>query len=318
MKKVLITGINGFVGPHLVEELQRKGGYSIYGLSRSGKSELKNDVVILKGDLTDKHGLFRLIGDLKPDAVFHLAAQSKPGLSFKEPEETFESNVDGTINLLESIRGVMNDDSGYRPRIIVAGSSEEYGLVSEDQLPLVETEKFNPINPYAISKVAGYYLAMMYKRAYAFDIVYAVLFSHVGPGQKEGFLIPDVCKQIVEIERGNRDPELATGDLSVSRDYSDVRDFVRAYVLLLEKGVSGERYNVCSGKATKVSDIVDQLLGMAKVRIEHKIDPTRIRPIEMPILYGSNDKFHNLSGWRPEITLEQTLRDSLEWWRENL
>lgn len=318
MKKILITGINGFVGPHLVGELQRVGGYSIYGLSRTGKSELKNDVVILKGDLVDKIGLFKLINELKPDAVFHLAAQSKPGLSFKEPEETFESNVDGTINLFESVRGLMNDDSSYRPRIIVAGSSEEYGLVNSTQLPLGETERFNPINPYAISKVAGYFLSMMYVRAYKFDIVYAVLFSHVGPGQKEGFIVPDVCKQIVEIEQGKKDPVLATGDLSVSRDYSDVRDFVRAYVLLLDKGKSGERYNICSGKPTRVADIVDRLVGMSKVKIEHTIDPSKVRPTEMPILYGSFEKFHALTGWKPEISLDTTLRDSLDWWRENI
>jgi len=314
MKKILITGINGFVGPHLVDELHNQG-YSIFGLSRTGKGELKNEVVILKADLTDKIGLFKTVRELKPDAIFHLAAQSKPGYSFKEPEATFEANVGGTINLLECVRGLMNDDSSYHPRIIVAGSSEEYGLVSESQLPLMENECFNPVNPYAISKVAVYYLSMMYVRAYKLDIVYAVLFSHVGPGQKQGFIIPDVCKQIVEIEQRKKDPVLMTGDLSVFRDYSDVRDFVRAYVLLLDKGVTGERYNICSGHATKVSEIVDQLISLSTVKIVHSVDPLKVRPTEMPILYGSVEKFHSLTGWKTEIPLAQTLQDSLDWWR---
>lgn len=314
MKKILITGINGFVGPHLVRELQGKG-YSVYGLSRTGKSELKNEVVILKGDLLDLKGLYATIGDLKPDAIFHLAAQSKPGYSFKEPQETFQSNVIGTINLFEVVRGMMNGVSEYRPRIVVAGSSEEYGLVSQEMLPLVEDAKFNPVNPYAISKVSQYYLSMMYVRAYNLDIVYPVMFSHVGPGQKEGFIIPDVCKQIVEIEQGKKEPILATGDLSVSRDYSDVRDFVKAYVLLLEKGETGQRYNICSGKPTKVAEIVDKLIGLSKTKIEHKVDPSKVRPAEMPILYGSPNKFQELTGWRTEISLDQTLADSLEWWR---
>jgi GDP-4-dehydro-6-deoxy-D-mannose reductase len=316
MKKILITGINGFVGPHLVAELQKQG-YSIYGLSRTGKSELKNDVVILKGDLLQLKELYLTINELKPDAIFHLAAQSKPGYSFKEPQETFQSNIIGTTNLFEVVRGMMNDDPSYRPRIIAAGTSEEYGLVTESDLPLIETSKFNPVNPYAISKVAQYYLSMMYIRAFKLDIVYAVLFSHVGPGQKEGFIIPDVCKQIVEIENGKKDPILTTGDLSVSRDYSDVRDFARAYILLLEKGKTGERYNICSGKPTQVSEIVDSLISMSHVKIEHKIDQSKIRPTEMPILYGSCKKFAELTGWKTEISLDKTLEDCLEWWRNN-
>lgn len=317
MKKILITGINGFVGPHLVNELQKQD-YSIYGLSRSGKSELKNDVVILKGDLLDLKELYRTIAEVKPDAIFHLAAQSKPGHSFKEPQETFQANVIGTINLFEVVRGLMNDDRGYMPRTIVAGSSEEYGLVTEDQLPLSEDAKFNPVNPYAISKVSQYYLAKMYVRAYGLDIVYAVLFSHVGPGQKEGFIIPDVCKQIVGIEEGKKEPVLLTGNLSVSRDYSDVRDFARAYGLLLENGKTGERYNICSGQATKVSEIVEKLIGMSKIKIEHTVDNSKIRPTEMPILYGNQEKFNKLTGWKTEISLDQTLSDSLEWWREQI
>jgi len=314
MKKILITGINGFVGPHLVHELQNRG-LSVYGLSRTGKGELKNEVVILKGDLLDLKGLYATIDDLKPDAIFHLAAQSKPGYSFKEPQETFQSNVIGTTNLFEVIRGMMNSNTNYRPRIVVAGSSEEYGLVTEAQLPLVEDSRFNPVNPYAISKVSQYYLSMMYIRAFNLDIVYPVMFSHVGPGQKEGFIIPDVCKQIVEIEQGKKEPILATGDLSVSRDYSDVRDFVKAYVLLLEKGKTGERYNICSGKPTKVADIVDKLIALSKTKIEHTVDPSKVRPAEMPILYGTPHKFQELTGWKTEIELDQTLADSLEWWR---
>ncbi len=314
MKKVLITGINGFVGPYLALELQ-KGDNSVYGLSREGKSEIKNDVVIVKGNLLDRVGLFKLLTDIKPDVIFHLAAQSKPGYSFKEPQETFESNVIGTINLLECVRGLKNDLANYNPRIMMAGTSEEYGLVNENDLPLKESSPFNPANPYAISKVSGYYLTKMYIRSFALDIVYMVLFSHMGPGQREGFIVPDVCKQIVEIEQGKKDPVLSTGTLSVYRDYTDVRDMVKGYVGLMEKGVRGERYNVCSGKAVQMEQLVDILLSLSKKKISHTVDRSRVRPTDMPILYGNYDKLRQLTGWAPEISLEQTLQDCLEWWR---
>jgi GDP-4-dehydro-6-deoxy-D-mannose reductase len=316
MSKVLITGINGFVGPYLALELQ-KSGHSIFGLSRSGKSELKNDVVIVAGDLLQKDGLFKLLTDVKPDVIFHLAAQSKPGYSFKEPEETFDSNVKGTLNLLESVRGLQNQNEGYKVRIMMAGTSEEYGLVKKVDLPLYETSPFNPINPYAISKLACYYLSMMYVRSYGFDIVYMVPFSHTGPGQKLGFIVPDVCKQIVEIERGTKDAILSTGDLSVYRDYTDVRDMVRGYVSLMEKGERGERYNLCTGKGIQIEQVVEILLSYSTKKIEHRIDASRIRPSEMPVLFGSSEKIFELTGWKAEIPLEQTLTDCLEWWRSH-
>jgi GDP-4-dehydro-6-deoxy-D-mannose reductase len=312
--KVLITGINGFVGPYLAVELQ-KGGHSIFGLSRTGDGELKNDVVIVQGDLLDKVGMFKLLADVKPDVIFHLAAQSKPGYSFKEPEETFDSNVKGTLNLLECIRGLKNQNGGYSPRIMMAGTSEEYGLVKKEDLPLKEDSPFNPINPYAISKLACYYLSMMYVRSYDFDLVYMVPFSHIGPGQKEGFIVPDVCKQIVEIERGKKEPVLATGNLSVFRDYTDVRDMVKGYALLMEKGLKGERHNLCSGHGVQIEEIVDKLLSYSTKQIKHTVDQNKIRPSEMPILYGDSSKIKNLCGWKAEIPLEQTLKDSLEWWR---
>lgn len=314
MKKILITGINGFVGPYLVNELQ-KYDYSIFGLSREGKSDIKNDVVIVTGDLLDKVGIFKILTDVKPDIIFHLAAQSKPGYSFKEPQETFESNVIGTINLFECVRGLKNDLADYNPRVMMVGTSEEYGLVEKKDLPLVESSRFNPANPYAISKLSCYFLSMMYVRAYKFDLIYLVPFSHIGPGQKEGFIVPDVCKQIVEIEQGKKEPVLSTGNLSVYRDYTDVRDMVKAYVALIEKGVGGERYNLCSGKAVQIEELVEILLSFSRKKIEHMIDQTKVRPTDMPILYGTYDKMHQLTGWAPEIPLKQTLQDSLDWWR---
>lgn len=312
MKKVLITGINGFVAPYLVQELQNKD-YSIFGLSRNGDGDLKNHVVMIKGDVTVKDSLYSTISDLKPDVIFHLAAQSKPFESFKKPEETFQVNTLGTLHLLDIADSLRKN--GYPLRLLIAGTAEEYGSVKATQLPVIEETCINPNNPYSTSKAAGYFLAKQYFKAYGLDIVYLSPFSHTGPGQKEGFLISDVCKQIVDIEKNGKDPVVKTGDLSAEKDYTDVRDVVRGYSLLIDKGVSGERYNICSGKSIQVNRIVDTLISLAKVPIRHMIDESKKRPTEIVVMRGSYEKIHDLTGWKPEIPLEQTLRECLDFWR---
>jgi GDP-4-dehydro-6-deoxy-D-mannose reductase len=312
MKKVLITGINGFVGFHLVKELQ-KFDYSIFGLSRTGTSPLKNELVIIKGDISEKEELYKVISEVKPDAIFHLAALTKPFESFKKPEETFQVNLLGTLHILDIVEGLSK--KGYPCKLLIAGSGEEYGVVTAKDLPVVEETPLHPNNPYSTSKAAGYFLATQYFKSYGLDIVYLSPFSHTGPGQKEGFLIPDVCKQIVEIERNGKEPVVRTGDLSAEKDYTDVRDVVRAYVQLLEKGESGERYNICSGKSIKVNSIVDSLVSMAKLPVKHVIDESKKRPSEVIVMRGSYEKLHSLTGWNPEISLDRTLSDCLADWR---
>lgn len=309
MKEVLITGSEGFVGGHLWSEL-KNNGYDVSGTTlNKPETGLPENVYVC--DIQKQDEIRELIQKIKPSFIVHLAGQPKPGLSFNIPQKTFEINTIGTINLLEAIREIPD----YRPRIILAGTSEEHGIVSPENLPITEETPLNPINPYAISKAANWFLAREYVRSFNFDIVYATPFTHTGPGQMPGFLSPDIASQIVEIEKGDKEPILFTGDLSSKRDISDVRDIVRAYRLLLEKGVSGERYIISAGKSLPVEDIVAKLVSMSKVKIELKIDPSRNRPSDIPDLYGSHEKLTQATGWEPEIPLEKTLKDLLDWYR---
>lgn len=313
MKKVLITGINGFVGHHLTLELGEYG-YEVVGFTRGLDDRKTLAVPMYEGDILIADQVEEAIRKIRPDYIVHLAAQAKPGYSFGHAEETFEINVFGTLHLLDGVKRVQDNDTSYRPRILCIGTSEEYGEVTEAELPLREDALLRPTNPYAISKVACYHTVMQYVRTYGLDIVYAVPFSHIGPGQREGFLIPDVCAQIVAIERGEREPVLVTGPLVTKRDYSDVRDIVRGYRLLLEHGVGGERYNLCSGASIGVGEVVDKLISYADVTIEHQIDESRRRPTELMNLYGDFGKIKAL-GWGQEFGIERTLRDALVYQR---
>ena len=309
MKEALITGSEGFAGQHLYREL-KENDFTVSGttllIPDSGLPDR-----IYQCDILNKEQLFSLIQRLHPDIIFHLAAQPKPGLSFDKPQLTFEINTIGTVNLLEVVRSL----PGYRPRIFVIGTADEHGPLRSDQLPIAEDSPLNPINPYSISKVANWHLVREYVRSFDFDIIYPTPLPHTGPGQGTGFIAPDVASQIVAIERGEREAVVYTGDLSSERDFTDVRDVVHAYRLLIDKGVSEERYIICSGKSTPVKRIVEILLDFAKMKIRHEIDPQRNRPSDTPVLYGSHAKLTQATGWKPEIPLEQTLSDLLDWYR---
>lgn len=313
MKKVLITGVNGFVGGYLAKELI-DNGYEVFGLDRSGEVKNEAGVRVFKVDILDEQALEKIIEKLQPMAIFHLAAQASPSLSFKQPRLTFEVNLLGTLNLLEIVRKMKKES---RPRLVIIGSADEYGMVDPGACPVDEKTSFTPLNPYSVSKVAVYYLSRQYVRSYDLDLVYASSFPHIGPEQREGFFVPDMCVQIVRIENGMQKPVIYTGDLSAIRDYSDVRDIVRGYRLLMEKGKSGERYNLCSGRGVKVSAILDSLLSMSKLKIDHEYDATRMRPSDVPVLYGTFAKVKRDTGWKPVIGLEKSLKDILDWWREN-
>ncbi|GIW59869.1 MAG: GDP-mannose 4,6-dehydratase [Patescibacteria group bacterium] len=315
MKRVLVTGANGFVGGHLCEELLRHG-YEVVGFARASDNVGARAVEILEGDVLLQETVIEGVRRVKPNYIVHLAAQAKPGYSFGHAQETFEINVFGTLNVLEAVRQLREKDAEYNPRILCIGTSEEYGDVTKKDLPLREDAPLRPTNPYAISKVACYHSAMQYVRTYGMNILYAVPFSHIGPGQREGFLIPDVCKQIVEIERGEREPVLVTGPLLTKRDYTDVRDIVRAYRMLLEVGEIGERYNLGRGESVAVDGVVEILLEMSEVKISHVVDESRKRPTELMDLCASTEKIHTLCGWKSEIELRNTLRDALDGWRK--
>lgn len=309
MKRALITGSEGFAGGHLWGELE-KNGYEVFGTTLQFRdTDIKKKV--FQCDITVKEDLKKVIGHLLPDYIFNMASQAAPSLSFKKPQLTFLVNTIGTANLLDAVREIPD----YHPRILLAGSSDEYGIVSEKDMPVTEEQVLNPQNPYSISKVAAYYLMKVYVKSYQMNIIYASSFNNTGPGQLPGFLAPDVADQIIKIENGKQEPVLLTGNVDTFRDYTDVRDVVRAYRLMLEKGVSGERYNICSGKSISTEKIVETLIKNSTVKINHKVDPLRNRPSDMPAIKGSYQKLQKLTGWEPQLPLEQTLKDLLDWYR---
>lgn len=310
MKKVLITGSEGFVGQHLWGELE-SNGYDVYGTTlNSPGGELSQKLFVC--DITKPEDLKKVINELLPDAIFHLAAWSNPGTSFVYPQKTFEVNTIGTFNLLEAVRQIEN----YRPRIIVIGTSAEFGIVSPELLPITEETPLSANSPYGVSKIANWYAVMQYVLSYGMDILYPTPFNHTGPGQSLGFVSTDIASQIVKIENGEQEPVIKTGDLSALRDMLDVRDVVRAYRLLLEKGKTGERYLICTGKSIAIKEVVDTLISLSTVEIKKEIDQDKIRPSDMPEQRGNPQKLFTATAWKPEIPLEKTLQDVLDWYRE--
>jgi len=303
-----------------LEDLEAKGRLNRRGLEAnltdhdSLRELAESDKInLIRGDLTDASSMRHLIRIVRPDRIFHLAAQSYVPASWNAPAQTFTTNVIGQLNLLEAVR-----EEGGDPLIHIAGSSEEYGLVLPDEVPITESNPLRPLSPYAVSKVTQELLALQYHRSYGFKTVITRGFNHEGPRRGEVFSTSSFAKQIAEIEKGRREPVINVGDLSCKRDWTDVRDFVRAYWLALEKGVPGEVYNVGSGVTRTVQSMLDLLLSMSSVSIEVQTDPTRMRPSDVRILWSNSDKFKAQTGWEPKIPFEQTLRDLLDYWRERV
>ncbi len=318
MKRVLITGITGFVGSHLAELLLSNGEFEVYGIERPrSKNEnilhIRNKLKLFEADIRDAASMYRLIKEIEPHYIFHLAAQSFVPHSFTAPQETLVTNVIGTLNVLEAIRH-NNVDSAMH----LAGSSEEYGLVKEDETPVKESNPTRPQSPYAVSKVAMTKLALQYHRSYGIKTVVTRAFNHTGPRRGEVFVTSNFAKQIAEIEKGKKEPIIHVGNLDAKRDFSDVRDIVKAYLLAAEKCDNGEIYNICSGKAWAISEVLDMLIKMSNVKVDVKQDPSRLRPSDVPNLVGDYTKFKEKTGWKPEIPFEITLRDLLDYWRERV
>jgi len=318
--RVLITGITGFVGSHLAEYCLQKPDVQVFGtvLSHHLGDELqriehiKDKIELLECDLTNRVAVTRVLERSKPDKIFHLAAQSFVPISWKSPEDTLFNNIISELNIFEVIRELKLD-----PVIVIAGSSEEYGLVFENELPIKETNPFRPLSPYAVSKIAQETLAYQYHKSYGLKTVLTRFFNTEGPRRGQDFVTSNFAKQIAEIEKGKREPVIYVGNLEAKRDFNDVRDMVRAYWLASEKCNFGEPYNVCSGKTRSIKSILDLLLSFSKVKnIEVKQDPARMRPSDVPILYGDSSKFRAETGWQPKILFEQTMSDLLQYWRE--
>ncbi|MDI6641395.1 MAG: GDP-mannose 4,6-dehydratase [Elusimicrobiota bacterium] len=316
--RVLITGITGFVGSHLAEYLLSQGNVEIFGIERwRSKTEnidnIKNKLNIIECDIRDTISVQKAIAEIKPDRIFHLAAQSFVVTSWHAPQETLTTNIIGQLNIFEAIRR-----ENINPVIQIAGSSEEYGLVYEHELPVKETNELRPLSPYAVSKVAQDLLGYQYFMSYKLNVIRTRAFNHEGPRRGEVFVTSNFAKQIALIEKNKQEPVVYVGNLDAKRDYSDVRDIVRAYWLATEKCYPGEVYNICSNRAWKIKDVLDYLLSLSKVKVEIKQDPARLRPSDVPVLLGDNTKFCSQTGWKPEIPFEKTLKDTLNYWRERV
>lgn len=316
-KKALITGIAGFAGSHLAELLLSQG-YEVYGLCRPRSKtdhieSVKSKLHLEDADLLDSHSLYTTIARIRPDYIFHLAAQSFVPTSWVSPSVTLEVNVVGSANIFEAVRQV-----GISPVIQIACSSEEYGLVHPNEIPIKETNQLRPLSPYAVSKVAMDYLGYQYHRSYGLNIVRTRGFNHTGPRRGETFVTSNFAKQIAMIEKGKQEPVIYVGNLEAQRDWSDVRDMVRGYLTAVQKCDAGEVYNICTGKAVKVEDMLKLLLSYSKVKVETREDSARMRPSDVPVLIGDNAKFVKKTGWNPEIPFERTMEDLLNYWRERV
>ncbi|HSX09097.1 MAG TPA: GDP-mannose 4,6-dehydratase [Candidatus Saccharimonadales bacterium] len=317
MKKILITGITGFVGKHLTEHLLEQQSFEIYGTYRTEANlgnlgDLADKLHLAQIDLHDADKVEELIVSIQPDYIFHLAAQASPSKSFAAPVETLTNNIVSEFSILNALKKNKMD----RTRVMIVSTSETYGIVRPEDNPVDEDTPLRPATPYAVSKIAQDYLSLQYQLAYKLDIVRLRPFNHIGPGQKEGFVVADFAKQIVEIEKGQMDAIISVGNLDAKRDFTDVRDMVKAYGLSLEKCESGEVYNIGTGKSHKIEDILTTLLSLSEKKIEVRTDPERVRPIDVPEIRCDCTKFHALTNWQPEIELKKTLQDILDYWRK--
>lgn len=320
MQKVLITGISGFVGSHLADFCLKIPDIQVSGMVLPNCSDeelkriehIKDKIKIFECNLIDKLSVERILKEENPDKIFHLAGQSMVSKSWQDPEGTLMNNIITELNIFEALRKLK-----LNPVIQIAGSSEEYGLIYESELPVKENNSLRPLSPYGVSKVSQDVLACQYYRSYGLKTVITRAFNHEGPRRGEQFVISNFAKQIAEIEKGRKDQIIYVGNLEAKRDYSDVRDIVRAYWLATEKCNFGEPYNICSGKLFSVKSVLDILLSFSKIKnIEIRQDPARMRPSDILAIFGDCSKFKKQTGWESKIPLEKTLKDTLNYWRE--
>lgn len=314
MKKILITGITGFVGYYIVQELlgkEHNSDFEIHGTTKSlHESDLPGNVTLHEIDLLNKQEVLDLISFVKPDYIYHLAALTSPSESFKHPLESIHDNSALQLNIFESIR-----ELGITPRILIPSSGEVYGKVDAEDLPVNERAELKPMSPYGVSKITQDYLALQYHLSYGLDVIRVRPFNHIGARQSEHFVVPAFAKQIAEIEKGKKDPVITVGNLESARDFTDVRDIVHAYSLLMEKGIAGDVYNIGSGKSYKIQEVLDMLLAMSDKEIKIEEDPKLLRPSDIKDIVCDNSKVKETTGWEPKIPIQESLQDTLDYWR---
>lgn len=302
MKRLLVTGLDGFVGQHVRQAVEG---------SRDGRFRLTvpRDAI----QLTDPETIEKAVRDARPECVLHLAAQSFIPQSIKDPRATYDVNFFGTLNLLEALKS-----SGFGGRVLYVGSADVYGAVDEKDLPVVETHPLRPRTPYGVSKAAAELLCYQWTQDHGLDIVMTRPFNHIGPGQAEQFVVPDFAKQITEIKLGRREAVIKVGAIDVTRDFTDVRDVVQAYLALIERGEAGEAYNVCSGHEYRIRDVLDELIQLAGIECKIVVDDHRLRAAERQRNRGSFEKLAKCTGWAPRIPLTESLRDVLAYSEKTL
>jgi GDP-4-dehydro-6-deoxy-D-mannose reductase len=293
MKRALIIGVGGFVGDYLAERLLLDG-FDVSATKLPDEKYTRKNVTVFNLDILNADEFSDVLSTAYPDVIFHLAAQSSVALSWKNPQLTIDINIKGTVNLLEAVKC-----SGLSPRIILVGSGEEYNLA----------------NIYAITKATQNMLGSLYVKSYNMDIIMVRAYNHIGSRQTEQFVVSGFCKQVAEIEAGLKEPCIYVGNLSAKRDFTDVRDVVNAYSLISQHGKSGETYDIGSGKAVEIREILDFILELSDADIQVITDEKKLRPIDIPVIEADITKIRSL-GWQPTIELRQSLTDILEYWRK--
>lgn len=317
--RALITGITGFAGSHLAEYLlEHQPHVEVYGVRRwrspmSNIAHLTDKVELIEADLSDFHSVYRLLEQVKPDYIFHLAAQSFVPTSWNAPNQSLVNNITGQTNIFESIRLL-----GIDPVVQIACSSEEYGLVKPEETPIKESNPLRPLSPYAVSKVAQDLLGYQYFQSYGLKAIRTRGFNHTGPRRGDVFVTSNFAKQLAYIKAGLREPVMRVGNLTAIRDFTDVRDTVRAYWLAVTKGKPGEAYNICTGNPITIQQLLDRLIEVAGVEVDVQTDPDRLRPSDVEILIGDHSKFTADTGWEPEVPFEKTLQDTFDYWQERV
>ena len=311
--RALIIGAAGFVGPHLAREIRKTLRCSVIATILPRERLEIEEAEVRHLDILDQQALYRLLYEERPEYIFHLAAQSSVALSWKKPSLTVDINVKGALNLMDAVRSL-----GLKSTLLMVGSGEEYGHIDPDHVPIKETELLRPGNIYAASKMCQGMMGSVYARSYGMRVIMTRSFNHFGPGQSDVFVLSDFCKQAVMMEKGKAEHVFRTGNLESRRDFTDVRDVVRAYVRLAMFGRAGETYNVGSQNARRIRELLDMIIAKSSVDAAVETDPARVRPIDVPVIEADITKIRTETGWHPVIPTEQTIGDTLDWWRERL
>lgn len=312
-KKVLIIGAAGFVGKYLIRHYRKQNSYEIYATKLANEEIQENEIQVFDLDILQKDEIVKLLYAIRPDYIFHLAAQSSVSVAWNNPGLTIDINIKGAVNVLDAVRELY-----YKPRILLIGSGEEYGYIEADEVPIREENRIRPGNIYAATKACQNMIGNIYSKAYDMKVLMVRAFNHIGPEQSSIFVVSDFCRQVAEIELGRREPVMYVGNLSAKRDFTDVRDVVRAYSLLIERGQPGETYNVGSGQAFEIKEILEKITALSQRQIKIEIDPNKIRPVDVPIIEADVRKLKEITGWHREISLEQTISETLDYWRNIL